>query len=627
LPLLTAAILVLVVATSLTATYQALVAARSEAMQERLSRVARQLAANAEQSNRQRRQSIVAVAADTGIRSVLRRGRVLAVSESTPNPVVSALLRLRAPTDSAMPIELWTAHGTRLVHLGTDVAADPLLAVRPELRPSHGRPLRANEPALAGSDSIQTGALYGASGRVLFWTVIPIFDDGARVGYIASQRRVQNTAAALRTVRELLGADVTVYVRNVTDDFWASLSGEPTAPPLRRDTTTDGFKTTRAGTGRQIGAESRVAGTPWILTFEVPTSSVLLEPRATLRRLAILSLFITLAGIVLVWLISRRITRPIVELTTAAEALAGGNLRRRVAKSRRTGDEIHRLGASFNDMATEVERSQAALAAQVAEARAASEALQRASQEAEEAREAAEKANQAKSDFLAVMSHELRTPLNAIGGYAEILQMEIYGPVTEKQRDAIARIERSQQTLLSLINDVLNFAKLEAGEVQYAIGDVSLATAVSGLEPLVAPQLRDRELELVTKPCDGEVLVRADPDKLQQILLNLLSNAIKYTPVGGRITVSCTVTPGDATVTVADTGIGIASERLHAIFDPFIQVGRALNRPHEGVGLGLSISRDLAAGMGGTLTAESELGIGSSFHVTLARGGAGEAAA
>jgi signal transduction histidine kinase len=351
------------------------------------------------------------------------------------------------------------------------------------------------------------------------------------------------------------------------------------------------------------------------------------EPRATLRRLVIISLFIMLAGILLVWLLSRRVTRPIVELTTAAEALANGELHRRVAKSSPRGDEIYRLGASFNDMASEVERSQAALAMQVAEAHSASAALTRATQEAEEARDAAQQANQAKSDFLAVMSHELRTPLNAIGGYAEILTMGIYGPVTPEQREAIARIERSQQTLLSLINDVLNFAKLEAGEVQYAIGDVSLADTVRGLEPLVAPQLRDRKLELDALPCDDSVVVRADPDKLQQILLNLLSNAIKFTPVGGRITVSCAVTERDATVTVSDTGIGIAGERLQAIFDPFIQVGRALNRPHEGVGLGLSISRDLAAGMGGTLTARSEVGVGSSFSVKLERSESGIAAA
>jgi signal transduction histidine kinase len=567
------------------------------------------------------------VAGDSSIRAAVRSARVLEVTDSSGSPVVGALLRLRAPTDSATPIELWDTHGRRLVRLGTEVAADSMLALRPELRSRLGRQPRANEPEPAGIDSIQMGALYGASNRVLFWTVIPVFDGAQRIGYIANQRRIQNGAAAERTVQELLGAKVTVYVRNVTDDFWASLKGAPAPPPLRRDTTPEGFITIRPGTGRQIGAESRLAGTPWLVTLEVPEGSVLLEPRATVRRLMILSFFIALAGILLVWLLSRRITRPIVDLTTAAEEVAQGDLQRRVRKSSPTGDEIHRLGASFNYMAGEVERTQAALATQVKEARSASEALQRATQEAEEARDAAQKANQAKSDFLAVMSHELRTPLNAIGGYAEILSMGIYGPVTDQQREAIARIGRSQQTLLSLINDVLNFAKLEAGEVQYRIDDVSLAAAVRGLEPLVAPQLRDRKLELVVLPCDDDVLVRADPDKLQQVLLNLLSNAIKFTPVDGTITVSCTVTEGDATVTVADTGIGIATERLQAIFDPFIQVGRALNRPHEGVGLGLSISRDLAAGMGGSLTADSELGVGSNFHVTLARGGSGAAAA
>jgi signal transduction histidine kinase len=242
-----------------------------------------------------------------------------------------------------------------------------------------------------------------------------------------------------------------------------------------------------------------------------------------------------------------------------------------------------------------------------------------ASTAADEARDAALHANRAKSDFLAVMSHELRTPLNAIGGYVEILRLGIYGVVNEAQQDALTRITRSQQTLLSLINDVLNFAKLEAGEVRYSIIDVPLTPALHQLEEMIAPQLRDRKLTYSVHPPDRSVTVRADADKLQQILINLLSNAIKYTPEGGTIDVRTEVLPGSVMLHVEDTGIGIAPDRVEKIFDPFIQVGRALNRPHEGVGLGLSISRDLARGMGGSLSVVSTLGTGSTFTLSLQR--------
>jgi PAS domain S-box-containing protein len=239
-------------------------------------------------------------------------------------------------------------------------------------------------------------------------------------------------------------------------------------------------------------------------------------------------------------------------------------------------------------------------------------------QVAEQARLEAESANRSKSEFLAVMSHELRTPLNAIGGYAQLLELGIRGPVTEQQRADLERIMKSQSYLLSLINDVLNFAKIEGGHLNVELGQVQLAGVVEGMRDFVQPQLRERGLAFAVERCGSEVMVRADRDKVQQILLNLLSNALKFTPSGGTITLRCrSRAEGGAIVSVEDTGQGIARDKLERIFEPFVQVDRRYKRAQEGIGLGLAISRELARAMGGDLVVHSEEGKGSVFDLCL----------
>jgi signal transduction histidine kinase len=288
------------------------------------------------------------------------------------------------------------------------------------------------------------------------------------------------------------------------------------------------------------------------------------------------------------------------------------------------GDEYTRLATTFNKMAAEIKSARRELMARIEQAQLArrdSEALRAA---AEQARRLAEEANRAKSDFLAVMSHELRTPLNAIAGYTQLLEIGIHGPLNDAQQNALQRITRNQAHLLTLIEDVLRYAQLEAGKVEFALRVVPLIDVLGDLETFFEPQIHAGGLGLQLRTANPQLSVVADPDKLHQILLNLLSNAVKFTPRGGRITVSCEADFETVRVTVEDTGIGIDNEPLEAVFDPFYQVNRRTDRPATGVGLGLAISRDLARGMGGDLTVRSVSGQGTAFTVWLRRASLGD---
>jgi PAS domain S-box-containing protein len=229
----------------------------------------------------------------------------------------------------------------------------------------------------------------------------------------------------------------------------------------------------------------------------------------------------------------------------------------------------------------------------------------------------AEAANRAKGQFLMALSHELRTPLNAIGGYVDLLAMGLHGPITGAQHDSLERIRSSQQHLLALITDLLTLSRIEAGRLEYHLEDVALTRLVNRVRVMIEPLAEARGLTLEWEHPVDEVTVRVDPDKFDQILLNLLSNAVKYTETGGRITVAYGADGDRAAILVEDTGIGIPADQTEVIFDAFTQVGRTYSRPQEGVGLGLAISRDLARGMSGDITVESEVDRGSTFTLTL----------
>jgi signal transduction histidine kinase len=305
-------------------------------------------------------------------------------------------------------------------------------------------------------------------------------------------------------------------------------------------------------------------------------------------------------------MITRHVWRSVDELIVAPVEKA--ELRARVEILLRARS----LSLELRDQAREAERLAARLGEKTAELQVTAERLA-------ERTAAAEEANRAKGTFLATMSHELRTPLNAIGGYADLMEMGLRGPVSHLQIEDLARIKASQRHLLGLINEVLNYAKLETGTVHYDLDDVPVAEALASAEALVAPQASAKGLTLELVPCERGMRVRADAEKLRQILANLLSNAVKFTATGGHVRLRCDAEGDDALFRVSDTGVGLAPDKLEAVFEPFVQIRSDLTRTEEGTGLGLAISRSIAEGMQGALTAESVLGVGSTFTLRLPR--------
>jgi signal transduction histidine kinase len=321
---------------------------------------------------------------------------------------------------------------------------------------------------------------------------------------------------------------------------------------------------------------------------------------------------ILLAGTVVAALIGIVVNRLLTRYAEAQEAAA------------RALDEQNSL---LQDQATELEAQASELEAQAAELEMANDELQQSAGSLRDQTEEALRANRAKSEFLAAMSHELRTPLNAVVGYVDLLALGIRGPTTDTQQEDLRRIKRSAEHLLSLINQILDLARVEARQIELYPARVVIAELLGDVVALVTPQLERKAITLSTT-CDARLVAHIDPERTRQILLNVLTNAQKFTSPGGRVAIECSIggfrsgeppaPAGTLWIRVVDTGRGIPAEKLEAIFESFVQLDRQLTPDGEqGLGLGLSISRDLARAMGGDLTVQSVVGEGSIFTLQL----------
>jgi signal transduction histidine kinase len=347
------------------------------------------------------------------------------------------------------------------------------------------------------------------------------------------------------------------------------------------------------------GAEVLTAFAPieplgWRVFVEQPVNEVYATLDASILRTALLLLGGFVISALAALALARRMVRPIRTLQEGAQRIGAGELEQKIDVH--TGDELEALAGQFNRMTEELRRSYAELEQKVEE-RTAQLAV----------------ANRHKSEFLANMSHELRTPLNAIIGFSEALRERMFGELNAKQVEYLNDIHASGRHLLSLINDILDLSKIEAGRMEL---DVSSFPAPAALEAAMS-LVRERAqrggiaLSLELDPALGEV--RADERKFKQILLNLLSNSIKFTPAGGRVAVRAGVNGAGLEVSVRDTGIGIAPEEQGAVFEEFRQVGPRA----EGTGLGLALTKRFVELHGGRIHLESAPGQGSTFTFTL----------
>ncbi len=349
----------------------------------------------------------------------------------------------------------------------------------------------------------------------------------------------------------------------------------------------------------------------WKVFVEQPESAVFAPVRGKIWRTGFLLAAFLAAGIGLSVLLARRLVRPVKQMRTAAARIGAGAYDERIELRRR--DELGGLADELNGMAASLQASVQSLEQKVEER---TRDLATALAERDEKSHLLEVASRHKSEFLANMSHELRTPLNAIIGFSQVLRQRLFGEINPKQEEYLDDILSSGNHLLSLINDVLDLSKVEAGQVELEVATFSLREALERGVVMVREPAMKRGVQLSFEPAPDVDLVDGDERRLRQVIYNLLSNAVKFTPQDGSIVVATARVNGEIQVSVTDTGPGIAPDDHERIFEEFQQTDVGVQQ-RDGTGLGLALSKRLVELHGGRIWVESQPGHGSRFVFTL----------
>lgn len=602
LPMLIISLLVVMIGVGSLLAYHEVRVASLQSGEERLERVSGELAEVLARSVGNALARHEATAAQPEVRALVMG------TDAADAAVLTRDLEVLRTRESTLPVELWDSEDSVVFAVGA--------------YPEHWSPeeVEAARARIAEVDSSTFGPLYLVDGVPYAWVAVPVLDEnGSPVGRLARVAAFTNINAD--EISALIGSAAEIFLTNVSGGPWVTLDGRVT--DASASTTFDSVVSYDRADGNLYIAKGRAIGSqPLAVVAEAPLSASMVRPAVFLRDLLTGAVVLLLIGAVAAWLLSRRITRPLAELRSAAHDVAGGNYARRVDVT--TDNELGELAQAFSHMAAEVQVTHSALNMQYEEARdlahrleATNERIVDAMLEAEQARSEAEIANRAKSDFLTTMSHEIRTPINAIVGYADLLQMEIAGPLNEKQRAQLTRLGTSSRHLLRLVNEILDLASVESGNLKLREVEAGGVATIQSACTILAPDFVAKDIRLNCPEEDDGSMFRGDADRVKQVLINLLSNAVKFTPSGGRVDVTVEADLDVLRFVVEDTGPGVPVEQHEAIFEPFVQADSSLTRAYGGAGLGLAISRKLARLMGGDLTVGSQPGGGARFTLHM----------
>lgn len=370
-----------------------------------------------------------------------------------------------------------------------------------------------------------------------------------------------------------------------------------------------------------VAARSVALGNRQLGAVQIGISTTRIDEQITTSRQnsLVTTLLISVVAVAATISLTRQVTNPLSLLTTAVSSVAAGNYDLQIAQ--KSGDEVGKLADAVSQMASVIQRREkelreinATLEKRVEERTVE---LANANERLTDALKEAEEANRLKSEFLATMSHELRTPLNAILGYTQIMQRGMVGEITDRQKDNLSRIFSNSEHLLTLINEILDLSKIEAGRMEIINEPFEIRSVMNDITKRMQALADKKSIQFeVNVQDDVPQMLIADADRVKQITINLISNAIKFTDQG-HVKVNVASNNDKWTLVVEDTGSGIPSHMHHTVFEQFRQVDSSSERKHTGTGLGLAIVQKLTHLMNGTIELASELDKGTTFTVTL----------